>query len=219
MKQQTDKIKLILADDHILLRDALASLINSFGEFEVIGSASNGNEVLELLESGIVPQLVILDLNMPELDGYDTAKAITEKFPDIKILILTMFDSELVLIRLLQVGIKGFLKKDIHPFELRKALLQVIDDQYYYSFTSMDKLTHLVRKNDINEKKSNALNEREIEFLRLSSTDLTYKEIANTMNMSPRKIDHLRDMLFEKLEVRSRVGLAIYAIKNGLISF
>ena len=215
---KTEKIKIILADDHVLLRDALGSLINSFSEFEVIAMASNGKEVLNHLENGIIPKLIVLDLNMPELDGYETARIISEKYPEVNVLILTMFDSELLLIRLLQVDIKGFLKKDIHPFELKKALLQVADDHYYYSFTSLDKLSHLIRKNeDHTDKKNKALNDIEIEFLKLSSTEMTYKEIANKMDMTPRKVDHLRDNLFEKLDIKSRVGLVIYAIRNGLI--
>ena len=209
-----------MADDHILLRDALASLINSFPEFEVIAVASDGREVLQQLEKGKNPRLIILDLNMPGLDGYETAKIIAEKYPQLKVLILTMYDSELLLIRLLQVGIKGFLKKDIHPYELKKALIQVAEDHYYYSFTSLDKLTHLIKKSENSDnRKQSMLSEPEIKFLQLSSTEMTYKEIANLMNMTPKKIDHLRDNLFEKLEIKSRVGLAIYAIRNGLISF
>lgn len=217
---RTEKIKIILADDHVLLRDALASLINSFIEFEVIAVACNGNEVLHHLEHGKIPKLIVLDLNMPDLDGYDTAKIIAEKYPEINVLILTMYDSELLLIRLLQVGIKGFLKKDIHPFELKKALLQVADDHYYYSFTSLDKLTHLIKKSDgTDNRKQGILNESEIKFLQLCSTEMTYKEISTSMNLSPKRIDHLRDCIFEKLEIKSRVGLAIYAIRNGLVSF
>jgi DNA-binding NarL/FixJ family response regulator len=154
------------------------------------------------------------------MDGYETAKAIAEKYPDINVLILTMYDSELLLIRLLQVGIKGFLKKDIHPYELKKALLQVAEDHYYYSFTSLDKLTHLIKKGENGDlKKHGMLTENEVWFLQLSSSDLTYKEIATQMEMSPKRIDHLRDVLFEKLEIKTRVGLAIYAIRNGLVSF
>ena len=213
------KIKIILADDHILLRNALASLINSFGEFEVIAQAENGNEVIHQLETGNMPQLLVLDLNMPALNGYDTAKIIYEKYPQVNVLVLTMYDSELALIRLLKIGVKGFLKKDIHPLELKKALLLVADSQYYYSSANINKLTRIINNRDGNDNQKNYLNEVEIEFLRLSSTDMTYKEIANTMNMTARKVDHFRDNLFEKLDVKSRVGLAMYAIKNGLVSF
>ena len=211
----------MLADDHILLRNALASVINSFEEFEVVAMANNGDMVLEHLKSGNIPDLLILDLNMPKLNGYDTAKHLLQHYPEINILVLTMYDSEISLIRLLQVGVKGFLKKDVDPFEMKKAMLIVSQSQYYYSNHNMDRLTAMVRqkknKEDVLQKR--ILNETEIEFLRLSSSDMTYKEIATIMKMTPRKIDHYRDNLFDKLDVKSRVGLAMYTIKNGLITF
>ena len=105
--------KVILADDHVLLRDALAALIDSFEECKIIAVASNGKELVRLIEAGQLPHIVVLDLNMPEMDGYETAQWLQDTHPDIKILILTMYDSEIALIRLLQVGVRGFLKKDI----------------------------------------------------------------------------------------------------------
>jgi len=101
--------------------------------------------------------------------------------------------------------------------ELKKALLLVADSQYYYSSTNINKLTNLISGKQNNQK--NVLTDVEIEFLRLSSTDMTYKEIAVAMNMTPKKVDHFRDNLFIKLDIKSRVGLAMYAIKNGLVSF
>jgi len=221
MKRQNLKYKVMLADDHVLLRHALATLINSFEEFEVIAMADDGAMVLELLETGNIPDLLILDLNMPKINGYDTAKHLLTHYPKINILVLTMYDSEISLIRLLQVGVKGFLKKDVDPFEMKKAMLIVSESQFYYSNHNMDRLSAMVRqkksKEDILQKR--LLNETEIEFLRLSSSDMTYKEIATIMKMTPRKIDHYRDNLFDKLDVKSRVGLAMYTIKNGLITF
>jgi DNA-binding NarL/FixJ family response regulator len=112
----------ILADDHIVLRNALATLINSFPGFNVINMADDGTEVVKAIESGYLPGIIILDLNMPKMDGFETAKWLHNNYPEIKILVLTMFDSEIALIRLLQMGVRGFLKKDIHPGELNNAL-------------------------------------------------------------------------------------------------
>lgn len=213
--------KIILADDHILLRDALASLINTFPDFNVINLAANGLDVQDAIKSGNIPDIVILDLNMPEMDGYSIARWLQLEHPEIKILILTMFDSEIPLIRLLQIGVRGFLKKDIHPHELQNALRSVAEDGYYYSHQTIGKLGKLFKKN--NDKRIGIdralLNEKEIEFLKLASTDLTYKEIATIMHLTPRIIDNYRDALFAKLDVKSRVGMAIYAVKNGLIGF
>lgn len=215
------KFKIILVDDHTLLRDALSSLIHSFEEFSVINSLNNGTELIRALSEGYKPDIVLLDLNMPTLDGFETAKWLNVNYPEIKILILTMYDSEIALIRLLKVGVKGFLKKDTHPNELRVALNSVSENGYYYSQDTTGKLANLFQKNTDNQNfvEKAMLNESELEFLRLASTDLTYKEIAANLNLSPRAIDGYRDSLFDKLDVKSRVGLAIYAVKNGIVRF
>lgn len=214
------KTKVILADDHVLLRDALANLIQSFDDFHVISSVNNGHELIRTLGEGLRPDIILLDLNMPVLDGFETAKWIHENYPDIQILILTMYDSEIALIRLLQVGVKGFLKKDTHPNELRDALKSVANNGFYYSHDTTGKLAGLFQRNQDNQQflEKAMLSENEMEFLRHASTDLTYKEIASKMNLSPRAIDSYRDTLFDKLDVKSRVGLAIYAVKNGIVN-
>jgi two-component system invasion response regulator UvrY len=132
-----------------------------------------------------------------------------------------MYDSEIALIRLLQLGVKGFLKKDIHPTELKRALLAVADNGYYYSQNATGKLASLFQKNHSRQSsiEKSMLSEIEITFLKLASTDMTYKEIAHQMKITPRAIDGYRDTLFDKLDVKSRVGLAIYAVKNGIVTF
>lgn len=209
--------KLLLADDHILLRDALANLINNFDEFVVVATAGNGEEVKKAMANGCQADIALMDLNMPVMDGYETAKWMAQQYPQIKIVILTMYDSEIALIRLLKAGVNGFLKKDIHPSELKNALLTIAGGDFYYSNHTTNKIASLFRTQTKLEKA--LLNEKEIEFLKLASTDMTYKEIAHIMNMTPRHIDSYRDALFTKLDVKSRVGLAIYAVKNGIVTF
>ncbi len=212
---------IILADDHVLLRNALASLINTFPDFHVLSMANDGTEVVKAIKEGYIPEIVILDLNMPKMDGYETAKWVHNNHPEIKILILTMYDSEIPLIRLLQVGVNGFLKKDIHPDELKYALTTVAHDGYYYSHQTTGKLGILFKKKNENNSsiEKAILSDAELEFIKLACTELTYKEIANTMNLTPRIIDNFRDSLFDKLNIKSRVGLAIYALKNGVVTF
>jgi len=220
MKTET-VYKIILTDDHILLRDVLANLIDSFEECKIIGVAANGKELVKQINEGLIPDIVVLDLNMPEMDGYETAQWLQEKHPDIRTLILTMYDSEIALIRLLQLGVRGFLKKDIHPFELKAAILSVADNGYYYAHNTTGKLAGFFQKNH-NSKTSMEramLTQLDIDFLKMAATDMTYKEIAQIMKISPRAIDGYRDSLFEKLDVKSRVGLAIYAVKNGIVTF
>ncbi len=217
----TNKIKVSLVDDHVLLREALVNLVNTFDEFKVIASLNSGYELVNSLSDSIRPEVILLDLNMPGMDGFETAKWLFKVHPEINILILTMYDSEIALIRLLQAGVKGFLKKDTHPNELRIALKAVSAGGYYYSQDTTGKLATLFQRDFENQHfvDKAILSEKEIEFLRLASTDKTYKEIASELKISPRAIDGYRDTLFEKLDVKSRVGLAIYAVKNGIVIF
>jgi len=219
MKKET-LIKVALADDHVLLRTALASLVGNFENCKPVMQVSNGKELIEEIKKGNLPEIVLLDLNMPEMDGYETAVWLRDNFPAIHVLMLTMYDSELSLIRLLQAGVKGFLKKDIHPKELQYAIQSVMENGYYYSHNATGKLLNLFRNQSemTHTLEKTLLNETEIRFLQLSCSELTYKEIAKEMHLNPRGVDNLRDNLFAKLEVKSRVGLAMYAIKHGLVT-
>jgi DNA-binding NarL/FixJ family response regulator len=218
---KTTNIKVAMVDDHVLLRTALAGLINNFEDCEVIFQACNGNELIDKLKNGHIPDVVLLDLNMPVMDGMETAQWLQDNNPGIHVLMLTMYDSDLALIRLLQAGVKGFLKKDIHPDELRYALNSVIQSGFYYSHNATGKLVNLFRKQSENANAliKNLLSNGEIDFLKMASTELTYKEIAQKMGLNPRAVDNLRDSLFQKLSVKSRVGLAMYAIKHGIVTF
>ena len=125
--KKDDLIKVALADDHILLRNALASLIDRFENCKVVMQASNGKELSIAISKDNLPDVVLLDLNMPEMNGFETATWLRDNHPSLHVLMLTMYDSELTLIRLLQAGVKGFLKKDIHPNELKYAIHSVIE--------------------------------------------------------------------------------------------
>ncbi len=217
MKEKTTITKISLADDHQLLRNALASLIDSFGDCKVIHQVNNGEELVAQLKISPPPDIAILDLNMPRMGGYETACWLKEHYPQVQVLMLTMYNAEATMIRLLQAGVKGFLKKDVHPSELRFAIQSVIQQGYYYSHNTTGKLVNLFRNNSDASIQKNMLNDQEIEFLKLAATDLTYKEIAVEMDLNPRSVDNLRDHLFEKLDVKSRVGLAMYAIRQGLV--
>ena len=147
------------------------------------------------------------------MDGVEAAQVLRAKHPGVKIIILSMFeDAEKVLV-MVKMGVKGYLLKDSEPHEVEDALLKVAQGELYYpEFVTRHLITNF------NSKLENIkLNPREIEFLRLTGTELTYKEIAETMNISVRTVDSYRDQLFEKLQIKSRVGLVLYSIKNKLI--
>jgi two-component system, NarL family, invasion response regulator UvrY len=214
-------IKVALADDHVLLRNALATLIDSFGDCKVIQQTSNGMDLIEQIKKTQLPDVAILDLNMPQMDGFETATWLQANHPHVHVLMLTMYDSELVLIRLLQSGVKGFLKKDIHPSELKFAIHSVIQSGYYYSNHSTGKLMNLFRKHDEHSLtlEKTMLSEQQLMFLKMACSEMTYKEIALKMNLNPRSVDNLRDSLFSKLDVKSRVGLAMFAMRHGIVPF
>ncbi len=219
--QDTKPIRVALADDHVLLRNALAQLITGFAGFSVLFQANNGKELISMTQQDNLPDVVLLDLNMPEMDGFDTAAWLQQHHPSIHVLMLTMYDSELTMIRLLKNGVKGFLKKDIHPDELKFAMQSVVQSGYYYSTRATGKLYNLFRKNNEGSTglERSLLTEQELEFLKLACSDLTYKEIAMQMKLNPRSVDTLRDQLFTKLDVKSRVGLAMVALKNGVVTY
>ena len=218
--ETTKPYKIILADDHILLRDALAGLIDNFEQFSVVGRAANGAEVIELMEYGRQTDILLMDLNMPKMDGYETAKWMAAHHPRIKVVILTMYDSEIALIRLLQLGISGYINKNIHPEELSEVLGKIAAGENYYSNQASGKIvSHFRKKPGINlafEKL--VLEERDIEFIKLTCTEMSYKEIALQMNLTLKYIDNYRIRIYEKLQVASRVELVVYAIKNGIVA-
>jgi DNA-binding NarL/FixJ family response regulator len=209
-------IKIALADDHKLLRNALASLINTFENCEVIFEANNGKDFCTLLERE-QPDVAIIDYNMPEMNGLECANWMKENYPQVPILMLTMYDTELMLIKLLQAGVKGFMKKDIHPNELNKAIQSVMTEGFYYSVHTSAKLAGFFTEKESIPFWEKILSEQDLTFLKLVCSELTYKEIAQEMNMNPRTIDSMRDSMFDKLDVKSRVGLTMYAIKHGLV--
>lgn len=215
------KSSVVLVDDHVLLRSGLANLIRSFGEYEVLFEAYNGLDFIKQLKPNNIPDLVLLDINMPEMDGYETALWLKEKYPGIKTLALSMYDADNSIIRMLKHGVKGYILKDIEPWELKLALESVVYKGFYYSEMVTGKLIHTINALDEPEQKVRqllTLNERELEFLKLACTECTYKEIADQMFLSPRTIDGYRDTLFEKLHVKTRVGLVLYAIRNGIVA-
>jgi DNA-binding NarL/FixJ family response regulator len=213
-------IKLALVDDHKLFRKGMVELLGDFDGYQVIIEANNGRELTELLKTDALPDIVLLDINMPEMDGYDTAEWLKKHFPSVKVLALSMYDTEEMVIRMLRAGAKGYILKDAEPAELRNALEMLTLKGVYFSEWVSSTLLNSIHKLEETGKKAGELNLniREIEFLKWVSTELTYKEIADKMCLSVRTVDGYRETLFEKLQVKSRTGLVLYAIKKGVIN-
>jgi len=209
-----NKIKVALVDDHILLRNGLRGLIDSFNNCTVLYEANNGRDFINKLKAEQIPDIVLMDINMPEMDGYETTLWVKNNHPEIKVLALSMYDNENAIIRMLRAGVKGYILKDCDPSELEYAINSIMTSGFYYTENVTGKLVSIVSKKDSDDE----LNEREIAFLKLVCSELTYKEIADKMYKGVRTIDGYRDALFEKLNVKTRIGLVLYAIKNGIVS-
>jgi len=209
-----NKIKVALVDDHILLRNGLRGLIDSFNNCTVLYEANNGRDFINKLKAEQIPDIVLMDINMPEMDGYETTLWVKNNHPEIKVLALSMYDNENAIIRMLRAGVKGYILKDCDPSELEYAINSIMTSGFCYTENVTGKLVSIVSKKDSDDE----LNEREIAFLKLVCSELTYKEIADKMYKGVRTIDGYRDALFEKLNVKTRIGLVLYAIKNGIVS-
>ncbi len=211
---------IVLVDDHSLLRMGLASLVESLGN-TVLFEADNGKEFIEKINIKNLPDIVLMDINMPEMDGFEATEWLKQNHPEVKVLALSMYDNETSIIRMLKCGAKGYILKDSEPAELKEAILALMSKGFYYSDLVSGKLMHAI--NNMDDKTDDLkslvpLNDRETTFLKYTCTELTYKEIADKMFVSHRTIDGYRDALFEKLKLKTRVGLVMYAIKNGIVN-
>lgn len=202
-----------LVDDHTLLRNALAGLINSFADYEVTLQASNGTELLEILTKKNQPDIIVMDINMPHMDGFETCGILAKKFPGIKILALSMHSEETVIIKMIRAGAKGYLLKSANADEIHHAFNALINNQFYLPEAISERIALGLQSGG----EGVELNERETEFLKLICLELSHKEIGNRMNISKRTVDYYRDALFKKLNTNTRVGLVKYAIKHDLI--
>ena len=216
MKKKID-YNLVIVDDHLLVSDSLKMLIETFSGYHVLYYAKNGMDLQQkIITNKSIPDLILLDVNMPLMNGYKTMEWLAKEYPEIKVLALSMDDDEQIILGMLSRGANGYLLKDIHPDALKIALNEVIEKGYYYS----EKVAHTLLKslNPKIEIPTIKLEERELKFLQLSCSELTYAQIAALMFLSPKTIDNYRSKLFKRFQVKNRVGLVIFALKNNLIS-
>lgn len=203
-----------IVEDHVLLSQAIGGLVDSFDRFKVSYLCKNGKELITRLEENSnTPDIVLMDINMPLMNGIETTTWVTEHFPNIDVLGLSIEEDERTIIQMLRAGAKGYLMKDVEKSVLEMALNEVTTNGFYHS-----KHVTNILIGSLNGKGSNGtkLKENEIAFMKLVCTEMTYKQIADQMCLSPKTIDGYRDALFEKLNVKNRIGLVIYAIKNKI---
>jgi DNA-binding NarL/FixJ family response regulator len=212
---EREQINIAIVDDHTLFRNGVAALMSEFEELKVVFEAENGEQLQQMLVKHPLPQVILMDINMPVIDGYAATKWVKETHPEIKVLALSMFEDDKAVIRMIRCGAGGYVLKESRPSELLEAIKTIADKGVYINEMVSGKLIRSVSGND----DSPVFTSKEFEFLKLSCSELTYKEIADQMFVSPRTVDNYREALFQKLNLKSRTGLVLYAIQNEIFKF
>ena len=212
-------LKIALVDDHILVRNALSDLLRK-NNFTVVCEADNGKMLFKYLEKNDLPDIILLDINMPEMNGYVTMEEIAKNYTEHKVIALSMYDSEQSIFRMIKAGAKGYLLKESQPKELIEAIETVYTKGFYYSdIVNVKLVKNLASVIHKDKKKVNLLEftPKEIEILQHFCTELSYKEVGSKLGVSSRTVESYRDALFEKTGINTRIGLVVYAIKNGVV--
>ncbi|UWY27047.1 response regulator transcription factor [Flavobacterium sp. TR2] len=214
MKTNSKK-KILIVDDHLLFSQSLELLIKSFGDYDVIERFENGKVFIDYLEehNSVDVDLILLDVNMPVLDGLSTMKWLKDNRPDLKVIALSVNDDEEIIIKMITNGAKGYLLKDTSPEIFKEAIECVVEKGFYFTELVSGMLINKVNSDN----KKISLKEKEIVFIKHACTEMTYKEIASEMCLSPKTIDGYRESLFDKLEIKTRIGLVLYAIKHKIV--
>ncbi len=212
-------IQLLMADDHEIFRDGFKLMLTKYPDIELAGEAENGRELLELTQK-LRPDVIITDIKMPVMDGIEATQKISELFPDIGIIGLSMFDEDELIVDMLEAGAKGYLIKNAGKEQITEAIRTVYNNDPYYCKTTSHKLTSMIARSRFNPYKKAAkveFSEREIEIIDLICNELTNKEISEQLFISIRTVEGHRLKILEKMDVKNTVGLVVYAIKMGLV--
>lgn len=212
-------IKVGIADDHKIFRKGVILSLRQYTNISFIFEAENGEELLSMLQQE-QPDVVLMDLRMPTKDGIETTKEVSRRFPDVKVLILTMFEDERFVSHLMENGANGYLLKNADPSEIKRAIMEVMAKGYYLN-NFVNRV--LLKKTNNRNKTIPSLNseivlsDKEKEVIQLLCREYTAAEIAQKMEISPRTVESIKDRLMERFGLKNTAGLVFYAVKNNLI--
>lgn len=212
-------IKIAIADDYKIYRDGLKVGLSADENLDVIMEADNGEELLQALEKHN-PDVILMDLKMPLMDGMEATKIVRKKYPEIKVLVITMYEDDKFIIHMMENGANGYLLKNTEPDEIRKSIYAVHENGYYFNdLVNKALLKKLVLKNNLKPSfnQNVELTERELEVLKLICEEKTAAEIGKEIFLSPRSVEGIRQRLIEKVGVRNSAGLVMFAVKGGLV--
>ena len=219
-KYAMKKIKLAIADDHKIFRNGLKATLEDCADFDLVLEASNGRQLLGMLVS-VVPDVILMDIKMPEMDGIQTTAFVKQHYKNIKILALSMFNEDKYIVDMMKAGASGYLLKNAEPEEIIEAISTVYDKDYYFNEHLSVTLIKQLAGNNVHGAAATSLidfNEREIEVLKLVCQEYSNQEIADKICLSVRTVEGYRARLFEKTRSKNLVGLVIFAVKTGIIS-
>lgn len=218
MTARHNPIRLAIADDHEIFREGLKLLLKNQRELELVGETENGAELLELA-SAQQPDVLLVDIKMPVMDGIEACKKIHALHPQMKVIALSMFNDDNLIIDMLEAGAKGYLLKNTNKQELLQAARAVHEGSTYYCAATSAKLTKMIAESKFNPHRNHPVKRftaRETEIIRLICDQKTNKEIATLLNLSIRTIETHREKIQEKTEAKNSIGVAIYAIRHGI---
>jgi DNA-binding NarL/FixJ family response regulator len=211
-------IHLLVADDHVMLREGFHTLLKKNRGIVLVGEAANGFELVELAEK-LNPDVIITDIKMPGMDGIEATNKLLEKNPHFRILAFTMFEEENLIIDMLVAGAKGYLLKSSGTDEILEAITAVMQDKNYYCRETTSRLAHMIAVSTIDKNTrlpKPVFTPKELTVVRMICQQLTNKEIAAALNISVRTVEGHRDKIFEKMKVTNMAGIVVYAIKTGI---
>lgn len=212
------KASIVIVDDHKLFRKGISTLLQDFYFIDEILEAGNGVELLQMLkEKNSLPDVILLDIQMPEMDGVETQKYIRKLYPELKVIILTMEDDEQFILHMIAEGVNGYLLKNADPEELEMALQKVLKNDFYFPAN----MAQMLLKSSLQKPSSDQIipefSEREMEVLDLICREYTAPQIADKLHLSTRTIEGYRGKLLEKTGAKNIAGLVVFAMKNKLI--
>ena len=217
MKVSTPIFNIALVDDHKMFRSGIAALVNVYADINILFEANNGIELQNKITLYPDTQVILMDINMPHMNGYISTQWVKNNYPNIQILALSMYDDEQAIIKMLKAGASGYILKEAEISELHKAIIHLVEKGFYTNDLVSGNLIRSIQKDNLSTVNVK-LTEKELLFLQLCASELTYKEMAEQLDIAIRSVDNYSRSLFEKTGAKSRVGLVLWGLKNKLIT-